>query len=197
MRRLDEQSKIVNFWDNWIKTISAMKLPNDDDDARSEIRIRSVISSARHLLAEAGANVVGLYSASEFTLAEFQAYRAGLPWYRRVLLLYRAPNKRARLYKVGFHLCLWAAVCVLAVAWIAHLFGREIFEAADRLPPPHGEVRTLLGSLNILSALQIFAVVCIIVYYRYASIECEKSERYYTKGQTSQRFSGGADADSN
>ena len=52
MRQLDEQSKIVNFWDNWIKTISAMKLPDDYDDAKAN-SIRSIISSARHLLAEA------------------------------------------------------------------------------------------------------------------------------------------------
>ena len=68
-------------------------------------------------------------------------------------------------------------MCVLAVAVDRHLFGRESFQAAIDFPHHMVRCELFLRHLNILSSPPISPWPCIIVYYRYASIECEKSER--------------------
>src|ERR1039458_1049622 len=65
MRQLDEQNKIVSFWDNWMKTVSSVVPQEEDRNAKTELLIRSLTSSARHLLADAGADVVSLYRSAE------------------------------------------------------------------------------------------------------------------------------------
>jgi hypothetical protein len=114
MRLIDEQSKIVGFWDNWVKAALAT-IPNEKErDTGTESLIHSLVWAARGELADAGRNVYSIYRWGEYRelrrfkldFAGFQRFRAALPWYRRAFLLYRSPNNEARSPQFTFHLLL-------------------------------------------------------------------------------------------
>lgn len=113
MRSLDEQSKVLTFWEKWTKLLESTT-PCDrrgPDWSFVELDINDLKREARREMAEAGRRTLKLYrksfldEAMEFPLThqEFQKYRASLPWYRRAILLYKAANPSARTFKRLFH----------------------------------------------------------------------------------------------
>jgi hypothetical protein len=114
MRKIDEETKKINFWNNWVK-IAIETIPDENEwDTRTETTIRSLVRVARRELAYSGTNALRIYRLAEqrelekFKLyfKEFQEFRAGLSWFRRAFLLYKAPNSRAKTFKTTFHLML-------------------------------------------------------------------------------------------
>jgi hypothetical protein len=109
VRQLDEQSKLICFWESWIKAVSST-LPNEShkDDTGEVI---TLLREARIEQLKAGKNVLSLYRANELrdyrefklSFTEFQQYRAGLSWLRRAFLLYKSPNPRAKFAKLSFY----------------------------------------------------------------------------------------------
>ncbi len=117
IRKLDEQSKIVAFWDGWLKTVTATKPADNRFHQKSEARIVAITREARHALADAGSSALLIYRLDEYrayhvrrrdyrkyklNFEEFQRYRKTLPWYRRALLLYKAPNPRLSVSRLHF-----------------------------------------------------------------------------------------------
>jgi hypothetical protein len=81
-----------------------------------------MVKLARRDLADAAYEALDICNSGEyeelgkykFDFAGFQKFRAGLPWYRRAFLLYRAPNRFVRIPKASFHLTLlWLALVQL------------------------------------------------------------------------------------
>jgi hypothetical protein len=117
-RQIDEQSKIVNFWDNWVKAVVANMPAEERWNTGNEALIRDLIRASREELAGAGRSVISICHREEYRevqkfrlyFSEFKVFRAGLPWYRRALLLYNAPNANARLLHFLFFFFLAASV---------------------------------------------------------------------------------------
>jgi hypothetical protein len=114
MRRLEELSKVVAFWDGWIKTASTTKALDPWSERPAERRIEVLVHEGRVQLANAGHDALELYLKDEMqdlkefrlTFKQFQAYRRGLPWHRALLLLYKSPNRPAKYYRRMFHVSL-------------------------------------------------------------------------------------------
>lgn len=112
IRQLEEQSKVVAFWDSWIKTEALLKTSSESNlDVKGEETIAFIRNEARRELSRVGEEALFIYRKGEYapllrfklTFEEFHTYRSALPWYRRALLLYKAPNPQAKLQKVLFH----------------------------------------------------------------------------------------------
>ena len=113
MRDLDEQSKIVSFWDSWSKAVSN-RAPADNESVGLDNE--SSLAGLRHYglleLANAARAVRRLYLPRNYphlirydrTLKQFQAHRSQLSAFRRAFLLYKAPNYGAAAWQFSFHL---------------------------------------------------------------------------------------------
>jgi hypothetical protein len=191
MRTIDEANKVVAFWDNWIKTVSTTMPTEEHRNSGTELRIRLVNSDARHLMADLGAEVINIYRAQQFRAlrefkfesAEFQAYRAGLPWYRRTLLFYKSPNSEAKRMKILFHLYLWMVVFTLAGEPLIDPFKGHI-RASFGMPPyqPSASATALLAILNAV-------IIGVTVYLRRASIKYENDPSFFFRDQMRRRYS--------
>jgi hypothetical protein len=128
MRRLDEQCKVVSFWENWTKAVSSTALPEEHSNVLDEYSLAALTQDARRELLRAGVLAKRLYRPSvdpalikyRLTFEQFQAYRSQLSPYRRALLLYRAPNPLAAMWKAVFHFLIFTAIAepiVLVLAW--------------------------------------------------------------------------------
>jgi hypothetical protein len=121
MRRLDELSKVVSFWDSWMKTTATLVPAEGERIEKTESLIRMLVNFARRDLVDAGYEALEICKWGEYEelwkykldFAGFQKFRAGLPWYRRVFLLYKAPNRFARIPKAMFHMELSLTLLVL------------------------------------------------------------------------------------
>jgi hypothetical protein len=188
MRRLDELSKVVSFWDSWMKTTATLVPTEGRRVEKTESFIITVINLARHDLADAGGEALTICKWGEYEelgkykldFAAFQKFRAGLPWYRRAFLLYRAPNRSASIPKTSFHLML---------LWLAFL---DLFEAlGGRIGSPSLRAWEPWG----ISGLDAFAVahpvlfqvgnwafqVCIALFVRWEATSLEKKRRFYVR----------------
>jgi hypothetical protein len=111
IRRVDEQSKVITFWENWSRAESSIVPAEKSRDYEAEALISSLRRTVRRELADAGRGVLRIYKLEEsrsfhrfpYTYLQFRRYRARLPWMRRPLLLYRAPNPRSVSPKALFH----------------------------------------------------------------------------------------------
>jgi hypothetical protein len=196
MRKLEEQNKIVSFWDNWMKTVSVVVPQKEEQNAKTESLIRALTSSARHLIADAGSEAVSIYRSSEYraweeyklTFAQFQTYRAGISWYRRAFLLYKAPNFSAKVFKIMFHIV--AAGTILA--FIPRPFRRTLFGGFDGvlpwLGPPHS-VQVFLNEHPILGYL-LYSAYCVgvAILTRQRSIKFENDSGYFIRDEVARRF---------
>ena len=193
VRQLDEQNKIVSFWDNWMKTVSIVVPQEGDSNARTERLIRSLTSSARHLLADAGRDVVSIYRDAEYReflkfrlrFEQFRAFRAGLSWYRRAFLLYKAPNPRAEVYEFLFHFYLVSASVVVPVSLI------EIFKmhgVVGWLPPPRVVIGALLANSTILLLVIHLSFLGVTVFLRQRSRRFENDQTYYVRDRIKRRY---------
>jgi hypothetical protein len=114
MRSLEEQYKVVSFWDGWTKAVSSTALPKEHSNRLDEVYLTTLAQDARRELIRAGQIAKSLYRPKvdpayakyRLTFKEFHAYRSKLPWYRRALLLYRAPNPDAARAKSYSHFVL-------------------------------------------------------------------------------------------
>jgi hypothetical protein len=199
MRQLDEQNKIVSFWDNWMKTVAAAVPPDSELNTRTEYLIGVLVGAARHELANAGRNVMTIYRQREFVefeefkldFARFQRFRAALPWYRRAFLLYRSPNAAARVPKLLFHLTL---VSILATFIIATVVGITLGAVGFRphpvaLPPLLQAALTFHNAHSV--AFNIFAwtyLICVIWFFRQSAIWRENDRSLYIRDQFRSRY---------
>ena len=123
IRQLEEQSKIVAFWENWMRTVGFPTNFEQPVGSKINQKMNMIVHQARFHLAEAGNAVLTLYrkdelrEIEEFRLSfeEFQHYRSGLAWYRRFFLLYKAPNESAKLYKISFYVNLMIPLIVASI----------------------------------------------------------------------------------
>jgi hypothetical protein len=114
VRRLDELSKRVSFWDNWTKVVGSTVSPDPRADARVEIVLSTLAREARRELSRAAEDAILLYRPKvdqiyakyPLTIQEFQIYRSRLPRYRRALLLYKAPHPAAAIRRAFFYIYL-------------------------------------------------------------------------------------------
>jgi len=194
MRRVEELSKRVSFWEDWVKAVVAVTPPDEARNERTEFFIRALLISARHELADAGREALSIYKLDEYMelrefklgFAEFQRFRAGLPWYRRAFLLYSAPNFAVRIPKFGFHLMLTMAVFALVTA-----------------PFPGGvSVRHYLSKLWMLKGVDAFAnahrvafdviafvySICAPLWMRQVAIWRENDRSLYVRDRVRDRF---------
>jgi hypothetical protein len=196
MRQVDEANKLVDFWDNWIKKLSTMTPAKEYCNAGTESLIREVTSDARHMLADVGNELIWLYrerqvqTLRKFKLghAEFQTYRAGLPWYRRALLLYKSPNPRAKAMKVYFHLYLWTVGVALAALPLVYLFRNQIRAAAPWIAQRNG-----LDAFYDAHPFANLALVCAysigyIAFSRQRSIKYENDPSYFPRDRMRMRY---------
>jgi len=111
MRGLDEQQKRVSFWDSWTKAVSSTALSPEHSNPPDEIFLAALALDARRELVRAAHVAKTIYRPKidpafakyRLTFKQFHAYRSKLPWYRRALLLYGAPNPQAASSKATFH----------------------------------------------------------------------------------------------
>lgn len=160
VRQLDEQSKLIDFWDNWIKTISST-LPSIRHKDKTEGITISLLNEARVELLYAGRNVLSLYRADELrdyrefklSFAEFQKYRANLSWFRRAFLLYKSPNRSAKYAKRMFY---WYVLAPYIVASI------EIPLINHFYPSPRTHYLLIFGSMTLTHLIR--AILHVLVY---------------------------------
>jgi hypothetical protein len=88
IRVLDEASRRVQFWTGWFKAIEDFGVSDPKHRARL----------VREL--ELAATGVLQFSPKYRNMRDYEAYRNGLPCWRRLLLLYEMPNSMAKLMRV-------------------------------------------------------------------------------------------------
>lgn len=115
------------------------------------------------------------------TFREFHTYRSKLPWYRRALLLYKAPNPNAAVNKFIFHLML-----VLNITEIIFLPVLLVKVPALDHPPPtwlmvlnHTHHMVAILILLAILIISLCVVVGLYVLYRRRVIKYENDPRYY------------------
>jgi hypothetical protein len=105
IRRLDEQTKIVGFWDNWMKVEQSAPAEGKHPDFEAEQMISSIKKTVRREIAEAGREILAIYRMREvdlfrrypMTFIQFQEYRSRVSRFKRALLLYKAAHPLAAL----------------------------------------------------------------------------------------------------
>jgi hypothetical protein len=195
VRRLDEQSKIVAFWDSWLKIISATAPATKENTPKTEELIRVVTYEARRELADAGKKALWMYRLDEirthrrypFRYAGFQRYRKTLPWISRALLLYRAPNPSARRAKISFYANLAVQYILFTIPsfWVNHI---PQVQPSDFTPEHlrwlHSHPRLALSvlALFVLGLLTLVVVwVGMVIWMRHRSVMFENDRRYYIR----------------
>jgi hypothetical protein len=184
MRQLDEQFKLVSFWDNWAKAVSST-LPRVHHKSDTEEIISSLLYEARTELAEAGKNVLHLYRKSEIrdyrefrlNFEEFQQYRASLSWPRRAFLLYKSPNRRAKIAKVNFYWNVLAPFCIASIELPLLKYTR-----LRQYPPPSFLVGLMASSrvFHVLFVASAFTYwIASSLFYRSRSIRFENDPALY------------------
>lgn len=189
MRSLDEQCKVVSFWENWTKAISSTAVPKGHSNVLDEYSLAALAEDARRELLRAGVLVKRLYRPKvdpaliryRLTFKQFQAYRSQLPSYRRALLLYKAPNPLAAMSKAVFHVLIFTAVAepiVLMLAWSKR--------PSLNPPPPawlaaleNAHLSVALFGLLIWLILLMCVVVGVFVLVRRRAIRYESDPQYY------------------
>jgi len=156
-----------------------------------ECSLQALAQDARRELLRAGQKARLIYRPKvnqafdkyKVTFKQFQAYRSKLPWYRRALLLYAAPNPSAAWFKSTFHF--------LLVLQIVEIVGLEYFDPLGTLlgppPPPtawvveFGHAHHLIAFLMYL-AFWIFLVGCALglnAWVRRIAIKYENDPQFY------------------
>jgi hypothetical protein len=198
MRQLEEQNKVVAFWEDWIKTVSSTKDLDPWVEAKTETQIGVVMHEARLALADAGREVLYIYRGHELEdLAEFgvrfkdfQSYRRRLPWYRRLFLLYKAPNRRAELYRIMFHANLSAPFIIapVEIPILNHLRNVGLIP-----PPPLHSVHDPFLQLILRLFITLLGLGFWLgtgAYLRQRSRAFEKKKEYYVMDKHDERIRG-------
>lgn len=191
VRQLDEQSKLVDFWDSWIKAMSSTVPRGLHKDKTEGITI-SLLHEARIELLNAGRNVLSLYRADELhdyrefklSFAEFQEYRANLSWFHRTFLLYKSPNRAAKNSKILFFWNILSPVAIgpIEIPLLNHyeLGQRTLYLLLNgTIGPSH--VRRLFFAIIFL-VIVLFYWVGSSIYYRNRTIRFENDpDRYVNR----------------
>jgi hypothetical protein len=168
--------------------------PDRAYNEKTERMIGTQIVSARRLLAETGSNVIDLYRSSEYkelaryslSFAAFRAYRANLPRYRRVFLLYKTPNPHARMPHMLFHLYLIFIAIDIAAMFLTQKT-HEIFLERAHLQGPVDFTDAIQTLWNVLFLLTILACTLIL---RYIFQTRENDRSCYIRDRIYRRFHG-------
>jgi hypothetical protein len=194
MRRLDELDKVVRFWDSWMKTTATLVPFDGRYNANTESRIHGLVRLARVELADAGIEALFVRKSSEFEelgkykldFVEFQKFRAGLPWYRRVLLLYSAPNRFVRIPKVLFYLELSLTLLMLFVTFGGHIVPLSLREWE---PWPIRSSDAFALAHPVLSRVVLWAYfVGLVLFMRWEVTRIENNRRCYVQDRIRERL---------
>jgi hypothetical protein len=194
IRKLDEQSKIVAFWDGWLKTVTATKPADNRFHQKSEARIVAITREARHALADAGSSALLIYRLDEYrayhvrrrdyrkyklNFEEFQRYRKTLPWYRRALLLYKAPNPQALGVKASFYFNIIFPFIFIPIMVLSK---SHLVQTKNFLHSFMPEYMTLHQTL--INWLIPLVVIGQTIWIRHYAITFENDPRYYIRKQS-------------
>jgi hypothetical protein len=91
-RVIDEATKCVQFWSQWQKALQEFDDPTNGVRLEAEEQIKRVAENVK-------AHFHDLRPVSEWSAAEYLAYKASLPRWRRFFLLYIQPSNEARLQR--------------------------------------------------------------------------------------------------
>lgn len=193
MRRLDELSKVVSFWDSWMKTTATLVPADGERIEKTESLICMLVKLARRDLADAGYEALDICEWGEYEelwkykldFAGFQRFRAGLPWYRRAFLLYRAPNQFVRIPKVLFHLELLLTLLMLFVTFGGHIVPPSL---RGWEPWPIRGSDAFAIAHPVLSQVVLWAFfVGLVLFLRWEATRFENDPRYYVQDRFSKR----------
>jgi hypothetical protein len=127
VRQLEEQSKVITFWENWMRVESSVPISGKYPDYEAERLISDIKSAVRRELADAGRSTLTIYKMEEvrlyrrfpLTFKKFRLYRRRLSAFRRAFLFYKAPNPLAKYGHAFFHFILAEyALGVGILAWV-------------------------------------------------------------------------------
>jgi len=200
IRRLEEESKVIAFWEDWWRVESTVPINGAFCDYHAERSISAVKMAVRRELANSAKRALALYKDDEvrnfnrypLTFAEFQKYRAGLSQFRRVLLIYKSPNPTAKFYKIAFQGCV--AELFLAPLPMWWLIGKSAWlspKYTDAFMKNHQTLSILLLVLLLSVLLMIVAVrsiIKILVSTRSKSIQFENDPIYYVRDSVFSRY---------
>jgi hypothetical protein len=191
MRSLEEQSKVVSFWDGWTKAVSSTALPKENSNRLDEVYLTALAQDARRELIRAGQIAKSLYRPKvdpayakyRLTFKEFHAYRSKLPWYRRALLLYGAPNPYAARVKSYAHFALATATLEFAGLVQELLWPKKL----ALIPPPPAWLMTFVNTHHVFAYLVAWVSLVLVVgvlvlgcaFFRWRTIVYENDPRYY------------------
>lgn len=200
--RIEELNGIIAFWGNWIKTVYSTRILGKYAEQGTEELISAVAHKVRFQIAEVGRDMLFIYNdevreLNEFRLnfKEFQLYRASLPWYRRFLLQYKAPNRRAKNYKSMFYFYLLSPFITITIEipLIHYLDYLELIPFSvlgDHLSHNNTLIflvflMLVLGTIGMLAAW----IRMLVRLYR-SSIACEKDQKLYALDRAEERIRG-------
>jgi hypothetical protein len=132
LRQLDEATKIVAFWDGWLKTID---LVGSKESGFSHKDARKELAWVADFVTKLGSKT------------EYIRWRENLPWWKRLLLIYK-PGRSTAMFKV-YRNVYWGYV-VLLPSYVILVF--------NHLHPKHGiraGLTVLLTLLLILGAREV------------------------------------------
>ena len=188
------------FWDNWMKTVSAIVPKDGFYNADTESRFRWGVAFARQHLAESSWHVFHIYRQRERKqlrkysrgFAAFKKYRARLPGYRRAFLLYKAPNPLAKAFKLLFHLYLTLPIQLLLITVFIAVFAPHIDKiigvSPNRTPPPHFLVaHPAVPVTRFFIGLAVWVVAVLLL--RRSSIRFENDRWRYVRDQVRRGYS--------
>jgi hypothetical protein len=205
VRFLDHANKLVSFWDNWVKTIATIIPDEEHRSEGTELLVSGATSWARHQLADVGYEVVLFYRSkaekdlAEFPMSysEFQIYRAGLPWYRRALLLYKSPNRMARTQKFGFQSILSFWVAFIGFVGLLHLLRGVLHSYRDQILANLPWVTHRIATDVFIDAHPVLFFTALIgytvaslAYCRQTSIKFENDPSHYVRDRLRRRHFG-------
>lgn len=192
IRTLDELSKLVSFWGNFIKVSEEVTSIRNQLNNCQQNNLKLLAENSIQDLMRAGETAKNLYRPKNtlaqqakfpLTFRQFQKYRSQLPLYRRALLLYKAPNPRAASMKLN----LYYNLCFLPILWVGTWLHYRITKKPMQWFPA-SKLGGLLESYPVLITLPSLAVIAsaafALIISMYISLrrqvtECENVPRYY------------------
>jgi hypothetical protein len=196
IRLIEEQSKLVTFWENWMRVESSV-LPGDHTDYEAEGLISAMRSVIRRELADAGQRTIAIYKMGEvalfrhyrLTFRQFRRYRASLSSIRRALLLYEAPNPLAKSRKVFFHIILVENLLGAGLAVCAAIVKNQGWTSSlpsflrPQSPSEFHPVARLVTLLFLVTT-----IVSTILWIRYRAVEAENEPMNYIRDRILARY---------
>lgn len=179
-RQLDEQNKVVSFWENWLRVVASTEPSVKPRHADAEKSLSSLKEEVRSELARAGSDALFIYNADKRQVlvekryaARFAAHRASLSWFRRAFLLYRAPNAQSRYFKILF----WVNNAMLPAVFLLQTLGTRMGIHKRSGSSPWANRVTHLDLVIILGLIFLYWLGAS-AFHRWKSVQAERWSHY-------------------